>query len=378
MHDNFAKPCTPAVKSNEKRLLMSKAKDDNDLLKAGEYGGPMADIEPMLVPTDDSMVNQGARVDIGEVLDAALARMKRRYEGAEVPIPVPWPSIAEPLGGGLWPGLHVLVGNTGSGKSQFALQLSLEAARKAVPVLYIGLELDYIGLVARLLSLLTLRHKWSDLYLGKANAITDLLELNFAAVEQLRSLPVQIQVAPPNGWDYSNLLAAAQGLRKQFPEKIGDEGKPIRGSRPFLIVLDFLQLVSGDERELRERIGKAAYAGRMIAREMDAAVLLISSTARENYGTLENQPRTKNGDVPKIKDALGRGSPTRLVGLGKESGEIEFAADTVLVLAREPWPEDAETGKPIPPTDGTHCWLAIAKIRAGLPSWAELRFDGKR
>lgn len=48
--------------------------------------------------------------------------------------------------------------------------------------------------------------------------------------------------------------------------------------------------------------------------------------------------------------------------MGKESGEIEFAADSVLVLLREPWKDGR------PPKEGTHVWLAVAKQRVGPPS----------
>ena len=61
-------------------------------------------------------------------------------------------------------------------------------------------------------------------------------------------------------------------------------------------------------------------------------------------------------------EKLRHGAPGRLVGLGKESGELEFAADTVLVLTQEPWENDT------PPRGGTVCHLALAKVRAGTPA----------
>ena len=68
-----------------------------------------------------------------------------------------------------------------------------------------------------------------------------------------------MQFAKPRGWQYAELRALFAALRAKYPETIGEDGKPIRGSRPFLVVLDFLQLVGGEERELRERIANAAY-----------------------------------------------------------------------------------------------------------------------
>ena len=58
-------------------------------------------------------------------------------------------------------------------------------------------------------------------------------------------------------------------------------------------------------------------------------------------------------------------SPDLLVGLGKESGEIEFAADSVTTLVK--------TGLSICSPEKL-CIAAVAKLRAGPASWAALRF----
>jgi hypothetical protein len=64
------------------------------------------------------------------------------------------------------------------------------------------------------------------------------------------------------------------------------------------------------------------------------------------------------------------------VGLGKESGEIEFAADSVMALVAEPWRDQDSAGQACAPKDGTHVHLAVAKVRAGSSRWVEMRFDG--
>jgi hypothetical protein len=185
-------------------------------------------------------------------------------------------------------------------------------------------------------------------------------------LDELARLPFHLEVAPPFGWSYPTLWEKAQAMRARYPERRDEAGQPQPGSAPFLVVLDFLQIVSGRERareDMRERIGRAAYIGRAVARDLDAAVLLVSSTARDNYGAL-------NGEKEGRGAALGEGSPVRLVGLGKESGEVEYAADSVLVLCREAW------DGPTPPIGGAGTWLAVAKVRAGTPAWVRLAFDG--
>ena len=291
---------------------------------------------------------------VGDFAEAAMDRMDLRRAGHERPIPLPWPKLAAALGGGLWPGLYTLTGGTGSGKSQMAMQLALHAARNKVPVLYVGLELGERDLVARLVGLLQGR-RWSQYYLGREQIP------RAEASKVLSDLPLYLEVGPPMGWSYTRLLERARQLRELHPPQP-------RNALPMLIVVDFLQLIAsppGVHEDLRERIGRASYAGRAVARDLDAAVLMVSSTARENYGMI-------GGDAEGKGPKLGEGNPGRLVGSGKESGEIEYSADGVLVLTTEPW----KSGKP--PEDGTRCWLALAKGRAVMPTWIPMLFDGNR
>ncbi|HEU5311870.1 MAG TPA: hypothetical protein VFV24_10490, partial [Candidatus Eisenbacteria bacterium] len=105
---------------------------------------------------------------LGSVLDDALARMERRARGEERPVPLPWSNLAAALGGGLWGGtLVTLVGDTGTGKTQWALQAAIHAAESGVPVCYVAPDSGVDQMVARIVSLKTSR-KWSDLYVGRS------------------------------------------------------------------------------------------------------------------------------------------------------------------------------------------------------------------
>ena len=196
--------------------------------------------------------------------------------------------------------------------------------------------------------------RWSRAYLGLDVAL--LAHLAGRPAEMLRTLPIAFEIAGPFGWPYDRLTSAVGELRARWP-----------GDTPPLVVLDYLQVVGqrgGGRMDLRERIGQAAYQGRAVAREMGAAVLLVSSTSRENYSALSGDNKSW------LQPA------STVVGLGKESGEIEFAADSVMALVAEPWRDRDSDGQACPPKDGTHVHLAVAKVRAGRSRWVELRFDG--
>jgi len=330
-----------------------------------------AEGEPMPGPGEETEADAKARraegfhraaPPVGDLFAGAVDLMLRRADGTAKKVPMPWPAVNEALGGGLWPGLHVLTGGTGDGKSQWALQVALHAARAHVPTLYIGLELGHADMVARLLGLMLADDgqaprgvKWSDLYLGKnRDALTYARERYGRAMAEL---PLWLEVGPPYGWTADLLRERALALREQFPEKDGP------GSLPMLVVLDYLQVIASPPKvrqELRERIGQAAYQGRAVARDLDAAVLMLSSISREGAGTIRSEREKEKG-----YEGLGNGDPGRLVGLGKESGEIEFSADTVMALCQGGFEKDH-----------TEMHLAVAKVRAGTRGWQRLDFNG--
>jgi len=276
----------------------------------------------------------------------------RRAQGIEKPLPlVGFEKISDTLGGGLWPGLHVLVGNPGSGKSQWALQLALSTAMSGTPVIYVALELRQLQLVARLVTLLESESAvhWSDLYHGNCKDVNG-LELLAKHRETLAGLPLRLVTRPPYLWHHNELDPLCRSVAERHRAQLQDEhGHP---KRPMLVVLDYLQLVGGNPNEdVRQRVQKVSGTAGAVAHDLNCAVLAVSSTARGHYGTLSTGLEQ---ELPK---------PWTLMGLGKESGEVEYTADSVMVMCRL--------------KDKEHK-LAIAKVRAGVPVWCDLYFDGQQ
>ena len=287
---------------------------------------------------------------INQLVGPAFGQMERRSNKAETPILTPWSAINNHIYGGLWPGQYILVGGTGTGKTQFALQIALEATRKDIPALYIALELGTNEIVSRLTGIKTDIH-WSDLHHGKIGD-EQWSDIHSTAA-YLEKLPLHIEVAPPHGLAYSEIYARSLAIKNIYRKALTDgQGNT---TKPFLVVLDFLQLVASPKdkprEDLRQRITNAAYQARAVARDLNAVVLLVSSTARNNYEKLIIDPDRDKPD------------PGELVGYGKESGEIEYSSDGVFVLAKE-------RGK-----QTVH--MCLAKGRAVVPDWIDgLSFDG--
>ena len=227
------------------------------------------------------------------------------------------------------------------------------AAKKNWPILYISLELGNSDFIARLLGLET-DIAWSKIWHGETQALTKINELK--ATEKIASLPIRQASVPPYGWSYQNLWSLVKNMIENHPQK----------KSPF-VILDFMQLVASPEglrEDLREKIQKTAYAARAVARNLSATILLISSTSREKYAALDGRDKGQ----PAWEQ-----SASFLVGFGKEAGEIEYAADSVFVLAKEPWPTKE------PPKEGSTIHLGIAKLRAGATgAWFKMQLNGSK
>ena len=270
----------------------------------------------------------GAR-RVGGDMPALTEKMTARAEGREKPLATPWATLSRELGGGLWPGMYVLVGGTGAGKTQWAVQLAVEAARSSsATALYLALELSREDIAARVVGDLA-GVPWSRVLRGRLK--DEELDPVARAMRAAEALALYTECGVPFGYGPELLQARAWTLRPQ------------------LIVLDFLQLCAGRQGEdARTTVGRVSYIARGIARDLGAVVLVLSSTARANYADLVNDPE---------KD------PADLVGLGKESGEIEYAADGVLVLAKHKDDKDRRT-------------LVIAKHRHGPTGRVDLHWSG--
>jgi replicative DNA helicase len=324
---------------------------------AHDHQDPLDEADARAATLYDASQAPGPR-PIGAIADRALSIMRLRAGGGDVPVRTPWASVNEALWGGIYGGLYVLVSGTGVGKTQWALQVAIAEAQAELkraraaqqydqaaaprPVVYVGLELGEVDVVARVLGLLS-GTPWSSLAYGRDLASFEVARPFEAA---LRELPLHVEVAPPRGWGPANI----EGLV---------------ALRPRLVVLDFLQLVRAEGREdTRQAMSRIAYAMRAMARDHNTCVLALSSTSRANYAATSGG-REDGGEGP------GQGDPARYVGLGKESGDIEFAADGVFVLLNEPRVEGSF---------GRTSWLAIAKARGGLrgDGWVRLHFDGSQ
>ncbi|MBX3198255.1 MAG: hypothetical protein KF894_08930 [Labilithrix sp.] len=358
---------------------------DSEIVRRPYEVAPAVDLDgdaPLSEPPDDSFfggpeetvpVTRAANTPepvplrtLFDIFDDGVRRITRRMTKKETPIELPWPSLHPQFAGGLWPGLHLINSGTGVGKTQFALQIAMHAAERGIPVLYIGLEMNDFDIFCRTVGNAT-KIPWSRLWTGALDErhVQSIVEVG----PKFKELPFHPVFAPPQGYAPSQIASDVRTMRSKYPETDGP------GSRPMLVIADYLQIV-GDENALRPediriRIGRATGVLKGLASKAGVSVLGISSVAREKYRTLSNI-RHEAKLVWELDD---RGYPTEqyindrdaIIGIGKESGETEFYADTNTVLAQCP-----ET------RDGKHIDVIVAtpKGRASGERWSVLHFNG--
>ena len=315
---------------------------------------------------------------IGDVATAALASSMRRRDRAELPAPVPWTRFGEALGGGLWPGVHVVVSGTGAGKSTLCTDIALHAAKNGHHVGYVSLELDEEQIGHRFIGALT-GVWWSRFTTGRQSA--DEHRKAEREALSLAALPIFVQTAGARGWCAENLKGLWESMREGLPAK--EAATTAAPYRTPVIVVDYLQLVAAKEgarTEIRERVGQAAYEAHRLSIEYGAAVVLVSSIARGHYPLVGESNDTRHDqNVKAERRANGNGASGEsrylhdlvnsdaLVGLGKESGEVEFSATTVTTMVKVP--HSAADG------DDKHRVLMLAKNRFGMTSWTGLRLS---
>jgi hypothetical protein len=273
--------------------------------------------------------------------------------------------------GPLWPDRTVvLVAGTGKGKTAFAVQVAEAAARAGAPVLYASAELGTDELLARLVAVRARsdRVAWRDLLRFRESREVGGLA---AAVEALAAdcpglylwEPMGTERTGPGLQDAACVVSAAAG------------GSPI------LVVVDYLQRFTPPGNDAQRATTSEVSADlRNLCRPgafgpdwPGAAALALSSTARTNYqhfASCQNLTAAWKGGAVKAegkKEGTKWIPPVELVGMGKETGEIEHDCSLLLCMTTER-PEQYT------PTAERDSLVVVAKNRHGETGEVKLAF----
>lgn len=192
--------------------------------------------------------------------------------------------------GGLERGeLMIIAGRNSNGKTSLALCMALNAAMQGAAVGIFSLEMSNLKLATRLTSLLT----GID---GTAIKFGDLTQEQWSKFIGLdTSAPIYFDKA--RATDGDALIANIKGM-------VATKGVQV-------VVIDYLQLLSGKERDQRTQIGNIAHRLEALSTQLDITIILLSQLRR-------NQPADP---MPRLEEL-------------KESGDIADAADSIYMVYR--------------------------------------------
>lgn len=259
----------------------------------------------------------------GEMLDTIHLYQKTEWE-KEIS-KTGFPALDEILGGGIFPRLYILGGDTSTGKTTFALNLANNIAAAGRTVLFFTMEQTVEEMIARSLSRETALYDqggaWTEnqiLYYSKAeDRQRTKPQEALAAAETLFATKAGKHLFFIPGRRAANGLTVEEATERNDPKSVGIlEYAEILGARsaiPPVVIVDYLQIMRAEpdsERMTeREQINRNI-EGLLQLKANGSPVIAISSYNRSSY----------------YKEEAGNAA-------FKGSGEIEYSADCLMFLS---------------------------------------------
>lgn len=251
----------------------------------------------------------------------------------------------EHIGGGLKSRqLTVIPAPTGSGKTGFVGTIVVHLATTGHPVLWVLGEIDEPEQTARFAAI---RMRQADGSTMTADQILGERSPSSRVVRSVEGLPIYLL-------NLDDASSDAFALIEEQARLIQEEH-----SEPPVIVIDYIQTI-GDEAgdNLHASISGVAKRLRRLAKQLDAAIVGISSVSRAYYGIAGKTRKLKGGEKEHPRDWL---------AAAKESGDIEFAAGVVAYL---------DTSEEFDAVGEALARLIVAKSRQGTVGFVGLKFHG--
>jgi len=243
---------------------------------------------------------------LDEVLDETITQLLNRASGVPLGLPTGFVELDRQLGSMRAGQLIVLGARPSMGKSALALDIALKVAETGRPVLFVSAEMG--------------RHEIGTRILARGGVSSERLlsgqldKLDFERVERHRArltgVPLHIDDSP------NTTLLAIRSKARRLAARDGLG----------LVVVDYLQLVTGEgRRERRElEVAEVSRGLKALARELAVPVLALAQ--------LNRAVELRSNKRPVLADL-------------RESGQLEQDADVVLLLHRaEMYDLDADPG----------------------------------
>lgn len=289
----------------------------------------VASLERKIITIGDGAVSHKIR-GMKELMRSAMNRIEMRVKGELVGLKTGFRDFDRNTGG-LYPGdLVVLGGRPGCGKTTLSMGIAenvanaLKESGKPGSVAVFSLEMDADSLTDRLL----MSNSGVDVRrIDRATVAEDQKRVAIA-LGRLAKLEGRLIIDDTPGLTVSKMAAKARHYRRRHNAQ--------------LIVLDYLQLMSGDksEKSRQEEISRVSVAMKMLAKELKIPIVALCQLNREIEKEKNRKPR--KSDI-------------------RDSGQIEQDADFIGILYNPAKsPDDIEVGSP------HQINLRVCKARNGM------------
>lgn len=255
-----------------------------------------------------------------------------------------FPELNEKICGGVKARqLTTIAAPTGAGKTGLVSTMALAWAKKGIPVLWIGTEIDNEEQSARFAAIDYREH---DI----AVSPDDLLALRTdpkQAANNVENLPIYpVNLDDCEGDPFTLIMGYAGALRD------------VLGTVP-IIVIDYMQVLAvEDEEKRRLSVTRVSTKLRKIAKLLNTPVIAISSVSRAYYGKAAKQ----EGGEDKEED------PIDWLAAAKDSGDVEYSSAVFCYL---------DTSSEVNMLGESAARLIVAKSRRGVRGFVGLKFSGR-
>jgi replicative DNA helicase len=294
----------------------------------GDIRGQVASAAGLLSKMIDGTVTRGPRI-VADVLREYLPEIGERWDGRKDGMMTGFADLDGKLRG-LRPGNLVLIAaRPAMGKTSLAMQIAAHASESGVVVAF-SQEMADTELVDRLMASLG-RIPLTSIIDGKMSEFEH--ERFSSAMRKARDLRLYIDDQPAQR--ISDIRAKVQSIRRKHDIS--------------LVVVDYLQLMTGDGANRNAEIEQISRGLKALAKEIQCPVIALSQLSRE----CEKRPNKR----PMLADL-------------RDSGAIEQDADIVMMIYRD------EVYNPDSPDKGT-AEILIRKNRQGQTGDVRLTWLGE-
>lgn len=277
----------------------------------------------------ESVARKEPRIMRDVLIDTATI-LDQRSSGKVRAMPTGFADLDKQLSGGLRPGnVVVIAGRPAMGKTSLAVNVAYQVAEAGETALILSMEMSEQELADRLLS------QAGSVYLSEilaGNLEGESGERIMTAVGRLHELPLVID--DQGGLTLYDVAQKARSVKRKHGLS--------------LLVIDYLQLMSGDGDTREQEIGSISRGIKALAKELGIPIILLSQLNR----SLENRPNKR----PVMADL-------------RDSGAIEQDADVILFVYRD------EVYHHDTPDKGT-AEIIVGKARQGQTGMVRLAFQG--